>query len=218
MEPSLSTAFDGPQYFDILSAQRGYGDFNEKSFGQLGNDDSTRATDLGSIADGGTVEVGQDANSLVVDFAADDFVSIDDESDTDFYKFTVTENGTIDINLEALGFTFRVGGQTGNPPEGPFDTTVRSNLGFELLDSNLTSLGLVDANGLGGAETLTGVSVTADDYFIRVFGADNADENAFDVQFYGLTAAFTSSAVPEPTSAVLLSAFVGTMLFRRRRS
>ena len=75
------------------------------------------------------VEVGQDAKTFIVDLTAEDFVSIDDESDTDFFKFNVAGNGTVDIDLEALGFTFQVGPQGGT--QNPFDTTERSDLGFD---------------------------------------------------------------------------------------
>jgi hypothetical protein len=216
MEPFINNSFDGPQYFDILSAQRGYGDFNEKSFGQLGNDDSSRATDLGTIADGGTVAVGQDASTLIVDFTAEDFVSIDDESDTDFFKFTVGGTGTVDIDLEALGFTFKVKTQNVND-EIDFNSKERSDLALTLLDSGLSVLGSSNFTGLGGSEMLTGIAVTAGDYFIQITGADNSDDNIFDVQFYGLTAGFTLSAIPEPTSAMMFMVGLGVLGSRRRR-
>ncbi len=215
MEPFIGTSFDGPQYFDILSAQRGYGDFNEKSFGQLGNDVATRATDLGTITDGGTAAVGQDASGLIVNLTDEDFVSIDDNTDTDFFKFSVAGNGTVDIDLDALGFTFNVGSQGGM--QNPFDTTLRSDLKLELFDSGLTSMGFSDMTTLGGSESFSGINVTAGDYFIRVTGSDNTDTNLFDVQFYGLSTTFNMSAVPEPTSATLFLVGIGILGFRRRR-
>ncbi len=215
MEPFINNSFDGPQYFDILSAQRGYGDFNEKSFGQLGNDDSSRATDLGTIADGGTIAIGQDASTLIVDFTAEDFVSIDDSSDTDFFKFSVGGAGTVDLTLEAFGFTFNVGPQGGS--QSPFNSRERSDLSLTLLDSGLSVLGTSNFTGLGGSEMLTGIAVTAGDYFIQITGVDNSDANIFDVQFYGLTAGFTLSAIPEPTSAMMFMVGLGVLGFRRRR-
>jgi hypothetical protein len=216
MDPFISTAFDGPQYFDILSAQRGYGDFNEKSFAHLGNDVSGRATSLGAIADGGSVEIGQDAKTLVVGRTASDFVSIDDTSDTDFYSFSVSSNGTVDINVAAHGFVFNVGPQDG--VQSPFDSRIRSDLSLKLFDSGMTELGSSNGTGLGGAESLTGVSLGAGNYFIQVTGLDNADNNAFDVQFYGLTASFTglASTVPEPASGLGLM-LVGLAVVSCRR-
>ena len=121
MEPFINLGFDGPQYFDILAAQRGYGDFNEKSNGQLGNDTFNLATALGPIASGATIEIGMDAandpKSNAVDPLEDDFFSIDDTSDTDFYSVTFGSDGSVDIILDALGFEFDVGGATFNSKE-----------------------------------------------------------------------------------------------------
>lgn len=218
MEPFISTAFDGPQYFDILSAQRGYGDFNEKSFAQLGNDVSTRATSLGAIASGSTVEIGQDAKTFVVAGSAVDFVSIDDTSDTDFYSFSVSSNGTVDVKVEALGFVFNVGPQGG--AQSPFDSRLRSDLSFTLFDSGLTSLGTANGTGLGGMESLSGIALAAGNYFIQVSGLDNSDSNAFDVQFYGLSTSFTASSqtIPEPASSLaMLLIGAAAVSFRHRK-
>ncbi len=214
MEPSTSSdpAYDGPQYFDILAAQRGYGDFNEKSFAQLGNDVVARATDLGLIADGATLAIGQDAGTLIVDSSSEDFVSIDDTTDTDFYSVMFAESGSVDIVLEALGFSIDVNGTQ-------FDTRERSDLELTFYDTDGVSiLGTSNLTGLGGTESLTGIAVNAGTYFLEIEGLDNGDANIFDVQFYGLQASFTSSAVPEPGSfAVLGLGALGLILCRRRK-
>ena len=70
MEPFLATAFDGPQFDDILATNRGYGDALES------NDTPGAASNLGSIAFGNGVAL--------------DTVSVDDNSDTDVYAFTVS--------------------------------------------------------------------------------------------------------------------------------
>lgn len=138
------------------------------------------------------------------------------ESDTDYFKFTVDSDGTVDIDLEALGFTFNVGPQFGGS-QNPFDTKLRSDLKLEIFDSGLNSLGASDATGLGGMESLVGIGVLAGDYFIEITGADNGDSNLFDVQFYGLSTTFTS-AVPEPTSTLFVALVVGGLGLRRRRA
>ena len=103
MEPSISTSFDGPQYDDILGAQRHYGDFFESS----SNDTSANATDLGTIAVGSTVTVGADATTTLVAATAIDFVSIDDDLDVDYYQFTVTADAlNLDIVLNPVGPTY----------------------------------------------------------------------------------------------------------------
>jgi hypothetical protein len=219
MEPFINNNFDGPQHFDILAAQRGYGDFNEKSFGQLGNDVAARATDLGSLAVGDSFAIGQDAQTLVVTGDADDFFSIDDTTDIDFYQFTVADSGLIDIDLEALGFTIEVDGQgsdgmrAGNSID--FNTQERSDLTLQLFDSNSVLLGSSNFTGLGGMESLTGIALGPGTYFVEISGVNNADANLLDTQFYGLTASF--SAVPEPSSAVLMMLGVAGVTLRRRR-
>ena len=59
MEPFLNIAFDGPQFDDILNAQRHYGDPLEP------NDNGANATPLGALADGFSTTI--------------DTVSLDDE-------------------------------------------------------------------------------------------------------------------------------------------
>ena len=121
LEPFASTSFDGPQYHDILAVQRGYGDINETG---LGNDTPENATDLGTVLNGESVVIGESANreqpSLLFDpqptgieIQPDevDFVSIDDDTDTDVYSFTVEQNGAVSIVLDTLGETYRAGGQ-----------------------------------------------------------------------------------------------------------
>jgi hypothetical protein len=204
LESSYSPAFDGPQYHDILVAQRGYGDVYEKSFNGLGNDVVERATSLGTVLSGGALSIGNDARSLVVLPSAVDFVSIDDSTDTDFYQFSISDVGTVSISLDALGFTYNATNQDG-AGNIPFNTAARSDLGFSLLGTDgSTLLANVNASGLGGVEVLSNFQLAAaGSYFIRINGINNSDTNPIDTQFYGLSIGFT--AVPEPGSFVLLA-------------
>lgn len=211
MEPSIQTAFDGPQHHDILMAHRGYGDANEKSNSQQGNDTSALATGLGLIADGSSVSVGQDGDNTTVADTDTDFFSIDDETDTDFWSFEVASASLVDINLDALGYVYNIGG-------GNFDTTARSDLTLAFFDTDGTTLlGSADLTGLGGNEQLSGLQANAaGTYFVRIQGTDNGDSIVVDTQFYGLTVAVAAIAIPEPGSLVLLS-LCGLVLARRRR-
>ena len=208
MNPTYNPAFDGPQHHDILMAQRGYGDFYEKSFSGLGNDIVTRATHLGTLSQSASLSIGNSARIFSVAATATDFVSIDDESDTDFYSLAVDTAGNIQVNLDSLGFTY-----TANSVS--FNTQTRSNLALALLGTNgSTVLASANSTGLGGSETLTFDLLSAGNYFLRITGTNNPDTVAIKTQFYGLTASFT--AVPEPGSLAATSLFLGGILLMRR--
>ncbi|HMO13744.1 MAG TPA: pre-peptidase C-terminal domain-containing protein [Pirellulaceae bacterium] len=215
MNPSLNTAFDGPQYHDILMAHRGYGDFNEKSFGGLGNDVAARATSLGPIADGGSVSIGNSARTFVVAPTATDFVSIDHSNDTDFYSFSVNSPGEVNILLEALGFTYNTAPQFGGQTIA-FNTLTRSNLILALFDTDgTTQLAIANSTSFGGNESIVFDLNGAGTYFIRVTGINNPDAVAIKTQFYALTASFT--AIPEPSAGLIIAFAAVFGLIRRNR-
>ena len=217
MEPFATTAFDGPQHHDILLAHRGYGDANEKSNSQQGNDTAALATGLGLIADGSSVSVGQDGDNTDVADTDTDFFSIDDQTDTDFWSFEVASASLVDVNLEALGYVYNIDEQGGSGG-GNYDTAARSDLRLAVFDTDGTTLlGSADLTGLGGDEQLTGLQAnSAGTYFVRIQGTDNGDSIVVDTQFYGLTVGVAAIAIPEPGSLVLLS-LCGLVLARRRR-
>ncbi|HVJ82779.1 MAG TPA: matrixin family metalloprotease, partial [Planctomycetia bacterium] len=212
MEPFFSSAFDGPQYHDILAAQRMYGDAREKG---AGNNTAATANSLGVVSAGSPRTLGNSARTLVVNSTSTDFVSIDDDTDVDFYSFTVSLPGQVSILLESLGFTYNLGEQ-GVSGEIAFDTRLRSDLRLALFGVNGTSM-LASANigGLGVNEQIVFNLLAGGTYFIRVTGADNADSFTLDTQFYGLTVNFTP--VPEPgTIGLLAGAAAGFFGWRRR--
>ena len=191
MQSFISTAFDGPQFDDILGAHRLYGDRNEEG---TGNDSFNNATPLGSILAGQTVSIGTDANDTSVAPGDIDFVSIDDNSDVDFFRFTIQSPGAINIKLTPLGPTYDEGSTADNIE--PFDSSAESNLTLTLYDTNGTSL-LQFANntGNGQSEEIDNYQLTtAGDYYARIGGLSNA------AQFFQLDI----SVVPEPTTLLLL--------------
>jgi hypothetical protein len=206
MEPFANNSFDGPQFDDIWSLQRGYGDVFEKG---LGNDIFANATDIGTMGIGGQVLIGADAADQQVAFTDTDFISIDGDTDTDFLTFTLTDAGLLDLVLDPMGPTYQKGPQGGS--QTAFDASSQSDLMFELFASDgVTSLGIAAANGLGFSESLLGLNLLAGQYFVQVSGNQDV------TQLYQLTGSL--SAVPEPSSlAVLLSAAV-VCTRRRRRS
>ena len=194
MEPFVSTGFDGPQLDDILAAHRNYGDVNEKGGA---NETAGTATDLGSIGDGVTVSIGTQANDTRVEADDTDFVSIDDDSDIDVFSFTVSANSSIDVNLSPEGPTYSQGRQ-GQNNESPYDASAQSDLSFEILGTDGTTvLTTASANGIGASESLTAFDLNvAGTYYVRISGADNA------VQMYQLD---VSVSIDAPTSFVSLS-------------
>ncbi len=175
LEPVINTSFDGPQLDDILALHRNYGDALEKN---SGNNTSGTATLLGLVAGGGSQNIGTFGDSTTVSASQTDFISIDDNSDTDFFSFTLSDTLETTLNLTPRGATYNEGPQGGS--QSSLNTKTLSDLTLALLDTNgSTVLELADANGAGVAESITR-SLTAGTYFARVTGANN------NVQLYGL--------------------------------
>jgi len=220
MQPVIDLTYDGPQHHDILVAHRAYGDFFEKSNAGLGNDTAARATPLGAVTTSTPKSIGNSARTLAVSATATDFVSIDDNTDTDFYSFSIAGAARLNALLESLGFTYNATAQ-GAGGNVAFNSQTRSDLALALFDTDGTTLlASSDVTGLGGNESLSVVLANAGTYFIRITGADNPDALALDAQFYGLTLSLT--AVPEPTTWALIvggvvSSSVGYRRWRRRR-
>jgi hypothetical protein len=213
LAPFASLSFDGPQHHDILVAQRHYGDARERSNALQGNDTPALASPLGTVTSSATTSIGNSARTLAVASTAIDFVSIDDNTDTDYFTFSIA-GGRVDILLEALGFTYNATVQGGGGNQ-PFNTEQRSNLILTLFDTNgTTQLFLSNATGLGGDESITAV-LPAGTYFIRVTGTDNGDTSLLDTQFYGLS--ISLAAVPEPaTWALMIGGTLGAGVAYRR--
>jgi serralysin len=174
MEPNITTAFDGPQFDDILAAHRWYGDVNEKSNNLSGNDAPHLATWLGAFHQSGQLAVGTNAAGTFVDANQTDFVSIDDETDIDFYRFSLPHPGVVSVQLIPRGPTYLEGPEGGS--QTTFFSSMQSDLALAAYASNgLTLIDSADAVGKGGVESLSDLQLVAPgDYFLRISGADNA--------------------------------------------
>jgi len=188
MEPFINLSIDGPQFDDILAAQRGYGDSFEKNGG---NNAAATATPLGPIASGQTVQRGTNANDNQVVPAEMDFLSVDDDSDLDFFSFTVTDGISLDIALTPLGPTYLSGPQNANgscSAGATFNASAQSDLTLQLISPNgVTVLQSANLNGLQGAENIVSGPLPAGTYFVRVSGSANA------AQMYRLSLAATQA-------------------------
>lgn len=204
MEPRINTNFDGPQFDDILSAQRHYGDVLEKNGG---NDTAATAYDFGPIADGSSAAIGFDADDTVVAFTDVSFVSIDDESDVDFYSFSVDDETGVILRLTPMGPTYMEGAQGGT--QSAFVTSARSDLTLKLLDTDgSTVIKFQNERGLGGYEGLFYGFQTGGTYFLEIAGLTSNM-----IQMYQLE--LTGAPIPEPAGAVLLAGAALLMLRRR---
>ncbi|MBZ0171610.1 MAG: hypothetical protein K8E66_04455, partial [Phycisphaerales bacterium] len=155
MEPFVSTAYDGPQLDDILAIQRNYGDPNEH------NDNAGTATDLGSWFIG--------RNESYND------VSIDDNTDTDFYEINATQNMEIVVDVTPDAATYQQGPQTALCNTG---TTTNYNTKQDLrvairASNGTTTLLTVNDTGLGSAEQLRFTITSPGTFYIVVDDATN---------------------------------------------
>ena len=181
MEPFLATNFDGPQEDDILATNRGYGDRLEKNGG---NDTSAVASALGTLSPSN----GPASSQLQISQ-----LSIDDNSDSDFYQFTLTELAIVTVNVNPTGSKYLSGVQF-QPPTPPFTTPglfspfnarAQSDLAFDLVAADGTTvLNSVSGVGFGLNESLTLTSLAAGTYFIRVTGSEDLAQ-MYDISVVG---------------------------------
>ena len=197
MRPTISTNFDGPQLDDILAMQRLYGDVYEKNGG---NNSYSSATPLGAVSTLQTLTIGQNGSSTLVDAGDIDFVSIDDNSDFDYFSFTLSEALNIVIDVVPQGTSYLTGAE--GQSASSFDSRMLSDLAVTLFDSNgLSIIQNADANGIGGAESVA-ASLNPGTYYTRVRGGLQ-DNN---IQLYRLTVA----AAADPQNLVWTGSVDGT--------
>ncbi len=175
MEPFINLSIDGPQFDDILAMQRGYGDVLEKNGG---NNTAPTATPLGALLGGQTIVRGADAVDIQVAPAEVDFVSIDDNSDVDYFSFTIGSGMGANIDLTPLGATYLSGPQNANgscSSGTSFNASRQSDLTLQLIGTDgSTVLKTSNTGGLGAAESISSGLLTAGTYYVRVAGSANA--------------------------------------------
>jgi hypothetical protein len=196
MEPFVSTAFDGPQFDDILAAQANYGDPFEKN-GR--NDTAPTASSLGTLGNqtNASVSAWVSANNPTTPR------SIANTGDLDFLSFAITGTKNVTFTVAPFGPTYNSGiqptQQNPNPPApSAFNASAQGNLSIAIISSNgSTVLSSANVNGLGGSETVTVNNLAAGTYYLRVgLGAGNT---VTPTQAYNVNATVVDSvAVPPP--------------------
>jgi Secretion system C-terminal sorting domain/Matrixin len=182
MEPFVTTAFLGPQEDDILAANRSYGDPDGN------NDTAANAVPLG-------------ANAVPTSYTRTQR-SIDDDTDTDFYSFTVNQPAVFSGTLTPTGTTYLEGVQNPNgscSPGSNFNALTLANLMFDVIDTDgVTVLATGAGNNAGVAETVNNISLpAAGTYFMRISQEGTPTNN---VQMYDLDLSLTAPANLAPTA------------------
>jgi serralysin len=174
MEQNTSSWYDGPQLDDIRGIQSLYGDFYEKSHNGLGNGVAARSIPLGSLVSGSPLSIGSDAaGDQIVLPTENDFVSITNSADIDFYSFSVAAPGLLNISLTPRGGIFSHGLAGGQ--ESILNANSQNDLSLAIFGPNgATILNFSDQVPAGGIEVLLAVPLsTAGTYFVRVSGASD---------------------------------------------
>jgi hypothetical protein len=107
MEPTIHLGVDGPQLDDVRGIHGFYGDVFEKSNNGMGNGSYQRATPLGVLSPGDELSIGSHAaGGQDVGPLETDFVSVTNNSDIDFFSFTIAAPTLLDVTLTSLGGIF----------------------------------------------------------------------------------------------------------------
>jgi len=163
MEAIATTAFDGPQLDEILGGQRRYGDHYEPE-----SNDPDNPPHLGALGVNG--------------FAILENVSIDDNLDFDFYKFTLTSPGQVQIEVAPSAGAYAQGpqGSSGSLT----DYNAMHDLSIFLLEGNapFSPIEFVNAEPAGQTESLLANVFTPGEYLIQISG-----DSTNNIQRYLLT-------------------------------
>lgn len=174
LEPTYTSAFDGPQHDDILAGQRGYGDPYEP------NDESASGYNLGLI---------EGTHSVTL-------ASLDDNSDLDWWRFTILPNRSVSIVLEPDGRVYLEGEQNGDgscQAGTTYSTYDDQNLNFTLESANGNTLASATGRPIGESESLYRFDVPAGITDLRLL-IDGATNNA--IQPYTLSIESVDPATP----------------------
>ncbi|RYD84482.1 MAG: matrixin family metalloprotease [Verrucomicrobiaceae bacterium] len=175
MEPQLSTNFTGSQFDEIYSLQRNYGDPLEVSSSATNNDTAAAAQVLGSLPSGSSRWK---------------WLSIDDNSDTDYYRFTTPSEGSLTVRVipsDPAIPSYLEGPQSSNgscTAGTLFYPAVQQDLILELLSGDGTTvLATANSQPAGGSEELIGLPrPSTANFFIRIRGGTNDRAQLYELE------------------------------------
>ncbi len=167
LEPYYSSGFNGPQHDDIRAVQRNYGDRYEN------NDEMATATALGELTQDYVVTP----------------VSLDDNSDVDYYTFSVPSATGLTVTAQPIGHTYLDGQQQQNgscSPGSEINTLDDNNIDLYLRDASGQNI-IAQSNDRpsGQAEVIFRFNVPqgGGSYMIEISGATNNIVQLYDLEF-----------------------------------
>ena len=176
MEPFISTAYEGVQFDDILTAQNLYGDPLEVIGEALTNDTTASASPIGTIE-----------HSRVLDT-----LSISRDGDKDLIKFDVDAPSKVTVNLtptQQSSYSESLTNADGSCSTGTtFNPQALQNLSLRLLAADgVTPLANSISGGIAEAEQISDLILSPDtDYFIEISGDGANSSEVNNTQIYQL--------------------------------
>jgi len=187
MEPQLSTSFDMLEIDEIRGAQRNYGD----KF--VGNNSAANAKNFGDL----TTPI---VKSIIEKNLSTNGTSGFNNSDEDWFKFTLSTAQNVVITVDPTGGTYD-NGQQSSGCTGTVTSVVAEqagNLNIELRDSTGTTLiSTANTGGVGVTEVLTMNNLAPGTYTVRV--VDVGPNTNQTVQLYDMTIRVGTAKAP-PTA------------------
>jgi hypothetical protein len=181
LEPSLTTSFRGPQFDEFQSLQRLYGDRFELH-GDFRDNDTVQAAKLIELVEGSRVNFVR--------------LSIDDNSDQDFYRFEGLVGQTLNVEVVPGEGSYLEGGEadSGCSQGIRFNSAEVHDLSVQILAEDGETIIFQSASGdLGESERIEQFRLpTTGSFYLRVSGDQT---NA--AQIYGLGVELTAR-VPAP--------------------
>ncbi|MGB6219619.1 matrixin family metalloprotease [Haloferula sp.] len=172
MEPFINLGFTGAQFDEVFSLQRKYGDHFEKLAASENNDSPATATPLALVT--GTA------------FIVDERLSIDDNSDSDFFEVSVAAGQSLTVTVTPTSESYLEGGQNQDGSCGGdtlYDFSLFHDLALEILDTDgTTPLATRNLQGPGIPEVINYNFSAAGTYFVRVAGDSTNNTQVYSLE------------------------------------